>query len=69
MQGILKHMKGSGEPSWTSQDDDDTFGEGSDLLNPKVWNTREGKERFELALVDRLFDHRLMQQSDTENHY
>ncbi len=56
MQGIFKHMKGAGEPEWTSQDDDDAFGEGSfNLSNPKVWGTKEGKERFEFALVDRLF--------------
>jgi len=69
MQGIFKHMKGAGEPGWTSQDDDKTFGEGSNLSNPKVWNTKKGKERFELVLVDRLFDHLPLQQSDTDNHY
>ena len=52
MQGIFKHMKGAGEPEWTSQDDEDTFGEGSNLSTPKVWSTGKGKERFELALAD-----------------
>lgn len=28
MQSIFKHMKGAGESEWTSQDGDDTFGEG-----------------------------------------
>lgn len=66
MQGISKHMKGMGEPEWTPQDDDDTFGESSNLLNPKVWSTGTRKERFKLALVDQLFDHLLVQQSYTE---
>jgi len=67
MQGILKYMKGAGEPEWTSEDDDDMFGpEGSNLPNP----TGNGKEGIELALADRLFDHLLMQQGDTEkNHF
>jgi len=70
MQGIFKHMKGAGESELTSQDDDDTFGEGSSLSNPKVWSTMKGKERFELELSGRLFDHLLLQQSDTEkNHF
>ena len=68
MQGIFKHMKGAGEPEWT-QDDDDTFGEGN-LSNPNFWSTGKGKERLELALADGLFDHHLVQQSDTQkNHF
>ena len=69
MQGIFKHMKGVGELGWRSRDYDDAFGEGSfNLSNPKSWNTKEGKERFELVLVDRLFDHHLLQQTTPENH-
>ncbi|KAF8121088.1 hypothetical protein EV363DRAFT_1458357 [Boletus edulis] len=64
MQGIFKHMRGAAEPEWTYEDYDDVFGSGSfDMSNPKVWGTREGKERFELALADRLFDHGVSQQS------
>jgi hypothetical protein len=62
MRGLFKHMKGSGEPAWTYEDYDNAFGDGADLSNPKIWGTREGKELFELALADRLFDHRLLQQ-------
>lgn len=63
MQGLLKYMKGAGElASWTYEDYDDAFGDGSDLSNHRIWGTREGKERFELALADRLFDHRILQQ-------
>lgn len=62
MQGLFKHMKGAGEPAWTYEDYDDAFGDGCHLSNPKIWGTKEGKEGFELALADRLFDHRLLQQ-------
>ena len=55
-------MKGAGKPAWTYEDYDDAFGDGSNLSNPRIWGTREGKERFELALADRLFDHRISQQ-------
>ncbi|KAI0299883.1 hypothetical protein BC826DRAFT_993921 [Russula brevipes] len=62
MQGVLKHVRGSAEPAWTEDDEDDVFGDGSlNLSNAKVWETREGKERFELALEDRLLDHRVSQ--------
>ena len=62
MQGLFKHMKGAGESAWTYEDYDDAFGDGSNLSNPRIWGTREGRERFELALADRLFDHRISQQ-------
>jgi hypothetical protein len=56
MQGLFEHMKGTGELGWTYEDFDDTFHDGNfNLSNPKLWGTREGKERFELALSDRLF--------------
>ncbi|KAH9032547.1 hypothetical protein EDB84DRAFT_1561942 [Lactarius hengduanensis] len=55
MQGIFKHMKGAGEVSWSYEDFDDAFGDGSfKLSNPKIWGTEEGRKRFELALSDRL---------------
>jgi len=62
MQGLFKHMKGAGEQAWTYEDYDDAFGDGFNLSNQRIWGTREGKERFELALADRLFDHRIVQQ-------
>lgn len=54
-------MKGAGEPAWTYEDDD-AFGDGCNPSNHRIWETREGRERFELALADRLFDLRVLQQ-------
>lgn len=63
MQGIFKHMKGAGEVGWSYEDYDEAFGDGSfNLSNVKIWDTDEGRKRFELALSDRLFDHRVSQQ-------
>lgn len=62
MQGLFKHMKGAGESAWSYEDYDDAFGDRSfNLSKMKIWGTREGKERLELALADRLFDHRMSQ--------
>ena len=62
MQGLLKHMKGAAESAWSYEDYDDAFGDHSfNLSNMNIWGTREGKERLELALADRLFDHRMSQ--------
>ena len=56
-------MRGESEPAWTYEDYDDAFGEGSfNMSNPKIWGTRGGKEPFEFALADRLFDHRVQQE-------
>ncbi|KAH9983477.1 hypothetical protein BJV74DRAFT_618872 [Russula compacta] len=54
-------MKGAGEPAWTYEDHGEAFGDGFNLSNHKIWGTREEKERFEFALADRLFDHRILQ--------
>jgi hypothetical protein len=63
MQGLFKHMKGASEVGWTCEDYDDAFGDGSfNLSNAKIWGTEEGKRHLELALADRLFDHRVLQQ-------
>ena len=67
MQGLFKHMKGADEAGWTYEEYDDAFGDGSfNLSNSKIWGTREGKERFELALSDALFDFRMSQQNTAE---
>ncbi|KAF8659811.1 hypothetical protein AX16_001696 [Volvariella volvacea WC 439] len=65
MQGLFKHMKGAGvDPEWTYEDYDNAFGEGSfNMSNPAIWGTLEGRRHFELALADRLFDHRMEQQT------
>ena len=66
MQGLFKHMKGAGESAWSYEDYDNAFGDHSfNLSNMNTWGTREGKERLELALADRLFYHRLSQQENT----
>ena len=55
-------MKGAGESVWSYEDYDDAFGDGSfNLSNMNIWGTWEGKERLELALADRLFDHQMSQ--------
>ena len=54
-------MKGAGEPPGTYEDYDDAF-DGFNLSNRRIWGTKEGKQRLELALADRLFDHRILQQ-------
>jgi hypothetical protein len=54
LQGVLKHMKGVGEPTW---DYEGTFGDGAfDLSRRQIWGSAEGKERLELELSDRLFE-------------
>lgn len=68
MQGLLKHMKGAGDVGWTYEDYDDAFSDGSfNLSNSKIWGTEEGKKLFEVALADRLFDHRISQQGTTKH--
>ncbi|EIW63014.1 uncharacterized protein TRAVEDRAFT_56202 [Trametes versicolor FP-101664 SS1] len=55
LQGLLKHVKGCGERHWD-------FRTGAlDLSDRNVWGTDEGKERLELELDNRLFDHRRAQ--------
>jgi hypothetical protein len=59
LQGVLRHMKGVGEPMW---DYEDNFGDGAfDLSRYEVWGDIEGQERLEMELADRLFDHRVAQ--------
>jgi hypothetical protein len=61
LQGVLKHIKGAGEPTW---DYENHLGGGSvDLTNDKVWGNEEGKERLELEFADRLFEHRIAQEA------
>ncbi|KAF8835319.1 hypothetical protein BDN67DRAFT_913230, partial [Paxillus ammoniavirescens] len=50
MQGLFRHMTGAGEQVQICRDC------GTPLA---IVGTREGKERFEFALTDRLFDHRV----------
>ena len=56
-------MKGVSEEGWTYEDYDNAFGDGFfNLSNLKIWGSEEGKAQFELALADRFFDHRILQQ-------
>lgn len=59
LQGVLKYIKGAGEPTW---DHEDVFGDGGfDLSRQEVWGSTEGKERLELEIFDRLFEHKVSQ--------
>nr|AGK29877.1 FAD-binding protein [Volvariella volvacea] len=59
-QGLLKHTRGVGdEPEWGYEVYDDILCEGSFDMSNTVWETEEGKRHLELALADRLFDHRM----------
>jgi len=59
LQGVLKHMKGAGEPTW---DHEDNLGDRAfDLSRHDIWGNIEGQERLELELADRLFGHRVAQ--------
>ena len=48
MQGLSKHMKGTGEPAWTYEGHDDAFGDGSNLPNPRILRAREGRSDLNL---------------------
>lgn len=57
LQGVLRHMKGAGEPTW---DYEDAFSDGGfDLSRHEIWGSVEGKERLELEIFDRLFEHQV----------
>jgi len=59
LQCVLKHMKGVGELTW---DYEDNLSDGGfDLSRENIWSNAEGKERLELELADRLFEHRVAQ--------
>ncbi|KAI0360629.1 hypothetical protein OH77DRAFT_1392868 [Trametes cingulata] len=60
LQGLLKHVKGRGERHWD-------FGCGAlDLSDSRVWGTKEGKERLEVELENRLWEHRAKQNGSTD---
>jgi hypothetical protein len=61
-QGVLKHMKGVGEPTWNYEDN---LSAGAfDLSRHEIWGNIEGQQRLELELADRLFEHRVAQDLD-----
>jgi hypothetical protein len=56
-------MKGPGESPLTDENYCDAFEYGPfDLSNSNIWGTKEGKQQLELALAERLFDHRISQE-------
>lgn len=60
LQGIFKHMKGAGEPSWGHES---TFGPGAfNLSQMDIRGTAEDRGRLEPALVDHLHSTMIEQQ-------
>lgn len=58
LQGVLKHVKGKGEPTW---DHEDASGDGRfDLSRKGIWESTEGKERLELELSENIRLHKIM---------
>ncbi|KAH9059680.1 hypothetical protein EDB87DRAFT_1562946, partial [Lactarius vividus] len=53
LQGVLKNMKGAGEPTWT-------LGDGAmDLSRLDIWGGKLGKEHLEFEMAHRLHDLRV----------
>lgn len=51
-QGVLKNMKGVGEPAW---DHEDALGDGAlDLSRQEIWGGATGREHLEYELAHRL---------------
>ena len=62
LQGVLKHMKGVGEPTW---DNEANLGNGAfELSKHEIWGNIEGQKRLELELAIRLFGHQVTQDLD-----
>lgn len=61
LQGVLKNMKGAGEPTW---DHEDALGGGMvDLSRQDIWGGKLGQEHFEFELAHRLHSIRVAQES------
>ncbi|KAJ7229197.1 hypothetical protein GGX14DRAFT_617291, partial [Mycena pura] len=60
LQGVLKNMKGAGEPSW---DYEDAFGDGMMDLSRTDWGGKSGQDHLEFELAHRLHDIRISQES------
>ncbi|KAF8215823.1 hypothetical protein K438DRAFT_1560653 [Mycena galopus ATCC 62051] len=54
LQGVLKNMKGSGEPGW---DYEDALGDRVDLSRLDIWNSESGKEHLRFELAHRLHNY------------
>jgi hypothetical protein len=60
LQGVLKNMKGEGEPTW---DHEDALGDGIDLSRRDIWGGKLGQEHLEFEMADRLHSLRIAQES------
>ena len=61
LQGVLKNMKGAGEPTW---DHEDALGGGMvDLSRQDIWGGKLGQEHFEFEMAHRLHSIRVAQES------
>jgi len=60
LQGILKNVKGVGEPDW---DFEEALSDGHvDLSRTKIWGTDIGRAHLEAELADRLHGVRIQQE-------
>lgn len=60
-QGVLKNMKGAGEPDW---DYEDALGDGMmDLSRLDIWGSKSGKEHLEFEIAHRLHSVMVARQS------
>ena len=61
LQGVLKNMKGAGEPTW---DYEDALGDGMmDLSRRDIWGGKLGQEHLEFEIAHRLRDLRVAGES------
>ena len=51
LQGVLKNMKGAGEPTW---DYEDALGDGRMDLSSDIWVGKEGQAHLEFEMAHRL---------------
>lgn len=65
LQGVLKNMKGAGEPTW---DYEDALGDGMmDLSRSDIWGGKRGQEHLEFELAHRLQSLQAMQELELKN--
>ena len=59
MHGLTLQLDHIADPNL---DFEDNLGDGAfDLSRQEIWGNSEGRERLELELADRMFDHRVAQ--------
>jgi hypothetical protein len=65
LQGVMKNMKGAGEPTW---DYEDALGGGTvDLSRQDIWGGKLGQEHLEFEMAHRLHSRRVAQESSPSN--